>query len=354
MTTFAELTTTAVSAAEAELITPGTREELIEAYRTLTEEDEHFLIIAGGSNTIVSDEGFPGPVLRIVTRGLEFEDADGHVLVRAEAGESWSALVDRTVADGLSGIEALAGIPGSVGAAPVQNIGAYGQELADVLTRIELLDADTGEVEWVAAADLGLGYRTSVLKRAERVGLVLRVELQLTRVTKDAESGSAIGAPVKYAQLAKALDVEIGERVDVAAQRDAVLRLRASKGMVLDTADTDTRSSGSFFMNPIVRHEFARELPAGAPKFPAGEDEAGEPLTKLSAAWLIDHAGIKRGYALPGSGAAISTKHTLAITNQRSATAQDIIELARFVRARVQQEFGVVLVPEPNLIGLEI
>lgn len=377
MTTFAELTTTAVSEAEAELLTPATREALIEAYRSLLDSGEEFLVIAGGSNTIVGDDGFPGPVLRIATKGLEFEDVNGHVLVRAEAGESWPALVDRTVADGLSGIEALAGIPGSVGAAPVQNIGAYGQELSDVLTRIELLDADTGVLEWVAASELGLGYRTSVLKREERVGLVLRVELRLNRVTEgatDSTSDSATdsaevpetgvpakvgapvetGAPVKYLQLAKALGVEIGDRVDVATQRDAVLRLRASKGMVLDASDPDTRSSGSFFMNPIVRHEFARQLPAVAPKFGAGEDAAGEPLTKLSAAWLIDHAGIKRGFSLPGSKAAISSKHTLAITNRGGATAQEIIELARFVRARVQQEFGVVLIPEPNLIGLEI
>lgn len=348
MTTFAELTTTAVSYAEADLVTPSTREELIEAYQTLTDDFDEFIIIAGGSNTIVSDEGFPGRVLQIVTKGLEIEDADDHVLIRAEAGESWSALVDRTVAEGLSGIEALAGIPGSVGAAPVQNIGAYGQELADVLTRIELLDADTGDIEWVDARDLGLGYRTSVLKREERIGLVLRVELRLER------PGDGIGAPVKYAQLAKALGVDLDDRVDLAVQRDAVLRLRASKGMVLDATDTDTRSSGSFFVNPIVRSEFARELPTTAPKFAAGEDERGEALTKLSAAWLIDHAGVKKGYSLPGSGAAISTKHTLAITNRHNATAAEIVELARFVRARVQQEFGVLLIPEPNLIGLEI
>ncbi|MDJ1372232.1 UDP-N-acetylmuramate dehydrogenase [Gulosibacter molinativorax] len=348
MTTFAQLTTTAVSDAEADLVVPESREALIDAYLELVDEREPFLIIGGGSNTIVSDDGFPGRVLKIETRGLEFEDADGHVLVRAEAGESWPGLVDRAVFEGLSGIEALAGIPGSVGATPVQNIGAYGQELSDVLTRVELLDADTGAVEWVDAADLGLGYRTSVLKRRERVGLVLRVELRLTRV------GDGAGAPVQYAQLAKALGVEIGDRVDVAAQRDAVLRLRATKGMVLDASDPDTRSSGSFFVNPIVRHDFARELPSEAPRFPAGEGEDGEPLSKLSAAWLIDHAGVKRGFALPGSGAAISSKHTLAITNHDGATAQDIVELARFVRARVQQEFGVVLIPEPNLIGLEI
>lgn len=348
MTTFAELTTTQVSDATAQLVAPATRDALAAEYLRLVDMGEPFLVIGGGSNTIVADAGFDGEVLHVRTTGVtEEEDTDG-VLVTAEAGESWSALVDRTVADGLSGIEALAGIPGTVGAAPVQNIGAYGQELADVLERIEVVEADSGETRWIAADELGLGYRTSVLKRGELRALVLRVVLRLQRV------GDAAGAAVRYAQLAKALGVELGDRVPVAQQRDAVLRLRASKGMVLDPDDVDTRSSGSFFVNPVVHKEFAVDLPADAPKFDAGEDEDGRPLVKLSAAWLIDHAGVKRGFALPGSGAAISSKHTLAITNHDGATAEQIAELARFVRARVLQEFGVLLIPEPNLIGLEV
>ena len=306
------------------------------------------MCIRDRSNTIVSDSGFDGEVLHICTSGIEVADAGDGVLVTAEAGESWSKLVDRTVADGLSGIEALAGIPGTVGAAPVQNIGAYGQELADVLERIEVVEAETGEIRWVSASELGLGYRTSALKRRELRALVLRVVLRLQRV------GDAAGAAVRYAQLAKALGVELGDRVPVAQQRDAVLRLRASKGMVLDPGDPDTRSSGSFFVNPVVQREFVVDLPEDAPQFDAGADKDGRPLVKLSAAWLIDHAGVKRGFALPGSGAAISSKHTLAITNHDGATAEQIAELARFVRARVMQEFGVLLVPEPNLIGLEV
>ncbi|SJM63708.1 UDP-N-acetylmuramate dehydrogenase [Gulosibacter sp. 10] len=348
MTAFAELTTTAVSRAEADLLAPEGREGLVEAYRELTDSGERFLILAGGSNTIVGDEGFPGRVLHVRTRGIEIEDAGEDVLLRAEAGEPWVGLVDRAVAEGLSGIEALAGIPGAVGAAPVQNIGAYGQEVGDVLVRVELLDADTGEVEWVDAAELGLGYRTSVLKRGERTALVLRVELRLRRVAE------GDGATVRYAQLARALGVEIGDRVEVSAQRDAVLRLRASKGMVLDASDPDTRSSGSFFVNPIVHREFGGDLPADAPRFDAGEDEEGRPLVKLSAAWLIERSGIGKGFSLPGSRAAISSKHTLAITNRDGADAAEIAELARYVKARVQQEFGVLLVPEPNLIGLEV
>ena len=349
MTTFADLTTTRVSDAEAALIEPATRDELVAAYLDLVDAGAPFLVIAGGSNTIVADEGFAGPVLRVAVRGIEEERvADDAVLLRVAAGESWSALVDATVDRGLSGIEALAGIPGSVGAAPVQNIGAYGQELADVLTRIEFLDADTGEIAWLDAVELGLGYRTSSLKRGEHRGLVLAVELRLARVP-DGE-----GAPVRYAQLANAVGVELGARVDVRAQRDAVVRLRAAKGMVLDAGDPDTRSSGSFFMNPIVPFEFARSLTTEMPRFDAGTDADGAPLVKLSAAWLIDHAGVKKGYALPHSGAAISSKHTLAITNHDGATAEQIAELARFVVLRVEQEFGVTLRPEPNLIGLEV
>lgn len=346
MTRFADLTTTRVSDAEAHLIAPQTRAELIEAYRDLVAEPH--LILGGGSNTIVGDEGLERTVLRVTTTGVEVEDDGDSVLVRAQAGESWSALVDRAVAEGLSGIEALAGIPGSVGAAPVQNIGAYGQELASVLTRVELLDAETGEVQWIPAADLGLGYRTSALKRGELTGLVLAIEVRLTRAGDDS------GTPVRYEQLARALGVDIGARVPAAAQRDAVLALRASKGMVLDPDDPDTYSTGSFFMNPIVRRSLVTELPADAPRFDAGEDADGRDLVKLSAAWLIDHAGVRKGFALPGSGAAISSKHTLAITNRSGATAEQIAELARYVIVRVRQEFGIELHPEPNLFGLRV
>lgn len=340
MTTFAELTTTQVSAATADVITPATRAKLAETY--LGHCDDPLLIIAGGSNTIVADDGFDGPVLRVATTGREQDG--GRILI--DAGEPWSQLVDDMVAGGLAGIEALAGIPGSVGAAPVQNIGAYGGELADTLTRVELADADRGEVRWVRAAELGFGYRTSALKRGEIRGLVLRVELQL-----QPEDG---GTPVRFAQLAAALGVELGTRVPIAAQRDAVLALRRSKGMVLDPADPDTRSTGSFFLNPIVHREFATTLPADAPRFDAGQDAAGEPLVKLSAAWLIDHVGVPKGFALPGSRAAVSTKHTLALTNRGGATAEDIAELARYVRARVGAEYGVWLQPEANLVGIEL
>lgn len=346
MTRFADIITTRVSDADAHLVEPGTREELIEAYRELA--DRPHLVLGGGSNTIVGDDGLEAEVLRVSTRGIEVEDEGHAVLVRVQAGEPWSELVDRTVADGLSGIEALAGIPGSAGAAPVQNIGAYGQELASVLTRVEFLDAETDEIRWIPASELGLGYRTSALKRGELHGLVLAIEMRLER------AGDETGAPVRYAQLAQALGVEPGTRVPAAEQRDAVLALRASKGMVLDPDDPDTYSTGSFFVNPIVRRSLVVGLPAGAPRFEAGEDEDGNELVKLSAAWLIDHAGIRKGFSLPGSGAAISSKHTLAITNRAGATAEQIAELARYVIVRVRQEYGIDLHPEPNLLGLRV
>ncbi|MBF4552435.1 UDP-N-acetylmuramate dehydrogenase [Pseudoclavibacter sp. VKM Ac-2888] len=351
MTRLSELTTTQVGGEATQLVAPATRPELIAAAEELFANYEQPLILGGGSNTIATDDRIDEPVLHVVTKGIHQLDGPvdkvGQARVRIDAGESWSALVDYAVARNWSGIEALAGIPGSVGATPVQNIGAYGQELSDVLARIEFYDADADTVRWIDAADLGLGYRTSAIKRGELRGVVTRVELDLVEMPEGQSE------PVRYDQLARALDVPLGERMPVHVVRDAVIRLRASKGMVLDAHDRDSVSSGSFFMNPIVRSSFASELPE-MPKFDAGKDEDGSPLVKLSAAWLIDHAGVQKGFSLPGSNAAISSKHTLAITNRGGATAEQIVELARFVRARVEAEYGVRLVNEPVLVDLTI
>jgi UDP-N-acetylmuramate dehydrogenase len=353
------------------------RDELVDTLLGLWAVGEDWMVLGGGSNSLISDEGVEGTVIRIATRGVEVgeERADGTVLVRVQAGEPWDALVARTVADGLAGLEALSGIPGSTGASPVQNIGAYGQEVADVLEGVDLLDYETGRVERLTAADLGLGYRTSSLKRG-RVGVVLSVDFALTR----GEGPDALGLPVAYPQLAGALGVELGDRVPVARVRETVLALRASKGMVLDDADPDTWSAGSFFTNPIVSAAFARTLPADAPRWPqedppqdlvvplgdawevadAIEREAAarrrrEPAgVKLSAAWLIEHSGVHRGFRLPGSGAAVSSKHTLALTNRGTATAEDVAALARYVQGRVMSEHGVILQPEPVLVGLSL
>lgn len=364
MTAFADLTTLRVGGPIERLVEPATRDDLIAAARTAWGEPEDWMIIGGGSNLLVADDGVPGTVIRVGHRGIE-RATNGVPRLRVEAGESWDVVVAAAVEQGLAGIEALSGIPGTAGAAPVQNIGAYGQELADVLEAIDFLDFDSGEVTTIPAADLDFGYRTSSLKQG-RLGVVLSLELAL-------RDEGGLGTPVAYAQLATALGVELGARVPIAEVRRAVLALRASKGMVLDPADPDSVSAGSFFTNPIVSESFARALPAAAPRFPITPDDApprvlplgseippvdevssGEFMVKLSAAWLIEQAGIGRGFALPGSRAAISSKHTLALVNRGGATASEIAQLAGFVQTRVESEFGVRLQPEPMLVGVQL
>jgi UDP-N-acetylmuramate dehydrogenase len=252
-TPLAELTTMRVGGAARELLTPQTRDDLIAATLEVWGSGEDWFVLGGGSNLVVADEGFDGTVIRVVTRGIETVSDDGsRVVLRVQAGEPWDDLVAHTVDNGLAGIEALSGIPGSTGAAPVQNIGAYGQEISSSLVAIEFLDYLSGDLQRLTAAELAFDYRTSALKQGTR-GLVVAVELALVR--------SAEGAPVAYAQLASSLGVELGTRVGLREVRDTVLALRASKGMVLDPADPDSVSCGSFFTNPIVGENFARTLP---------------------------------------------------------------------------------------------
>jgi UDP-N-acetylmuramate dehydrogenase len=309
---------------------------------------------------VVSDEGFDGTVILVQSRGVErLASPDGVVRLRVQAGEPWDALVAHTVEQGWAGIEALSGIPGSCGAGPIQNIGAYGQELSSSLVAIDFLDYLSGSVERLVAEELELGYRTSALKQG-REGVVVAIEVEL--------AASADGA-VAYPQLASALGVELGSRVPLAQVRAGVLALRAAKGMLLDDADPDSVGCGSFFTNPIVGENFARGLPGDAPRWPV-EPEPEDlvvPLgsvlpahsessdrVKLSAAWLIEQAGIGKGFALPGSRAAISSKHTLAITNRGGATAAEVAELARYIEAMVLSRFGVNLFPEPVPVGIEL
>lgn len=390
---FADFTTLRVGGPIDRLVTATTPEELVALVREVEESGAPWMVLGGGSNLLVGDDGFRGTVIRIATRGIEARPGDeaGTVRVRVQAGENWDELVAFTVAQGYAGLEALSGIPGSVGASPVQNIGAYGQELSDVLIGIEFLDEGADEPRFMAADELELGYRTSVLKQGLR-GVVVSVEFALHDTTAEREVlGEAVGRPVAYAQLAQALGVQVGDRVPVARVREAVLALRSGKGMVLDPDDPDSVSAGSFFTNPIVSEHIARTLPGDAPRWYVAPDEpdeviplaeleaaspldaflahqaaleraeqqstdaaASEPLVKLSAAWLIEHSGIRRGFALPGSRAGISTKHTLALTNRGGASADEIAQLARFVQGRVQAEFGITLHPEPVLVGLEL
>ncbi|GAA4065944.1 UDP-N-acetylmuramate dehydrogenase [Agromyces indicus] len=389
---FADLTTLRVGGPIGRLVTATTPDQLVAHVREAEASGGPWMVLGGGSNLLVGDDGFAGTVVHIATRGIEVHpgDDEGTVRLRVQAGENWDELVAFTVTRGYSGLEALSGIPGSVGASPVQNIGAYGQEVSDALIGIEFLDEGADEPRFMSADELELGYRTSVLKQGLR-GVVVSVEFALHDTTAEREVlGEPVGRPVAYAQLAQALGVQLGDRVPVARVREAVLALRSGKGMVLDPDDPDSVSAGSFFTNPIVSEHVARTLPGDAPRWyldpdepdevtPLAELEArspldaflahqaeveqaeqrsdaapDEPLVKLSAAWLIEHSGIRRGFALPGSRAGISTKHTLALTNRGGASAEEIAQLARFVQGRVQAEFGITLHPEPVLIGLEL
>jgi len=332
------LTTMRVGGPAREVVAPATEAALVAAARDAWSTGEEWLVLGGGSNLVVSDAGFDGTVIRVVTTGIEVQEDAAGMRLRVQAGEPWDALVARAVAEGWAGIEALSGIPGSTGAAPIQNIGAYGQELSSTLVSIDFLDYSTEEVQRVPAAELGLGYRTSALKRG-RAGVVLAIELALA---------AARDSLVSDAQLATALGVPIGSRVPTAVIRSGVLALRASKGMVLDAGDPDSVSCGSFFTNPIVSELFAHRLPPEVPRWLQDDDAS----VKLSAAWLIERSGVSRGFALPGSQAAISAKHTLAIVNRGGATASQVAELARYVRARVSAKFGIELQPEPALVGM--
>ncbi|MDQ1583781.1 MAG: UDP-N-acetylmuramate dehydrogenase, partial [Microbacteriaceae bacterium] len=258
------LTTLRVGGLPERVVHPKTTEELVEAAREVWASGDNWLLLGGGSNTVASDDGFDGTVIRIATRGIERIPADGVVRLRVQAGEPWDELVAHTVHEGWSGIEALTGIPGLVGAAPVQNIGAYGQELSSTLVAVDFLDFATGEVRRMPAAELELGYRTSVFKQG-LAGIVLTVELDLAE--NDDVTGAALSRPVAYAQLADELGVTVGTRVPAVELRRAVLSLRASKGMILDAADPDSVSAGSFFTNPVVSENFARSLPADAPRW---------------------------------------------------------------------------------------
>lgn len=367
-----ELTTLHVGGPAFRVISPTTTADLVRETLDVWQTGEDWLVLGGGSNLVVADDGFPGAVIRVLTHGIERlpDESEGVIRLRAQAGESWDELVEYTVSNGWAGIEALSGIPGSSGAAPIQNIGAYGQEIASSLVGIEFLDELSGEVEWLDAAELELGYRTSALKQGRR-GVVLSIELRLT------ETIGGLSQPVQYPQLASALGIVLGETVPLVELRDAVIALRSSKGMILDSLDPDSVSAGSFFTNPIVSEEFARTLPTDAPRWPTAEVENAPIITpldaldgpldppfvrgtpaertvKLSAAWLIEHSGIRRGFRLPGSAAAVSSKHTLALVNTGASTAAEITELARYIQTRVLGEFGVILQPEPLLIGVQV
>ncbi|ALJ21328.1 UDP-N-acetylmuramate dehydrogenase [Microbacterium sp. No. 7] len=368
-----ELTTLRVGGTPARMVEATTRDELVETLRALWDDREPWLVLGGGSNVLVADEPFDGTVVLIRTQGVKRlpSPREGFERLRVQAGHEWDRLVAFTVDEGLAGIAAMSGIPGTAGAAPIQNIGAYGQEVVQTLVEVELLDESTGEVSVVPAAELGLGLRTSVLKQhygsvPVRPAVVLSITLELERVGRG-------DVPVRGAQLRQALGLDASAAVSLAWIRETVLRIRAGKGMVLDETDADTHSAGSFFQNPVVSASFARTLPDDCPRWPMAPD--ADPVTviplgswdgqvpvrrpavpdvKLSAAWLIEHVGLRKGFRLPRSRAGLSTKHALALTNRGGATAGEVAELARLAVQRVQSDFGIILQPEPVLVGVEL
>lgn len=316
-----------------------TEKQLIDTVADCDSRGEPVLVLGGGSNVLIADEGFDGTVVKVATRGVRAEAADcSGAQLEVAAGETWDDLVARAVAAQWSGMETLSGIPGSVGAVPIQNVGAYGAEVATLIQRVRTWDRAEGAIRTFAAAECGFGYRDSRFKREKGRHLVLRVDFQLPL--------GELGQPVRYPELARALGVEVGQRAPAARVRETVLAIRRRKGMVLDANDHDTWSAGSFFTNPILTPEQAASLPAEAPRFPAGEG------VKTSAAWLIQHAGFPAGH---GSGPArLSTRHVLALTNRGHATTADVLALAREIRDGVRERFGITLVPEANLVGVSI
>lgn len=348
-----QLTTAAIGGPAGTFVEARTEGEIIEAVRSADAAGEPLLILSGGSNLLISDDGFPGTVVRIASEGftVNAEDSCGGVSVVVQAGHNWDALVQHAVLHAWSGIEALSGIPGSTGATPVQNVGAYGSDVSQTIAAVRTWDRERNAVKTFTNSELKFGYRDSILKQTTNNGspryVVLTVEFQLPL--------GRMSAPIRYAELARSLGVEVGKRAYSNDVRREVLKLRASKGMVWDPKDRDTYSTGSFFTNPIVPAQVAAALPAEAPRYPAGQDG----MVKLSAAWLIDQAGFGKGFGLAedsvsGGRASLSTKHTLAITNRGTASAKDLVAVAREVRSGVERRFGITLHPEPLLIGLEL
>ena len=326
------------------VVTLTDTDEVIQSVRALAAEGEPTLVLGGGSNVVIADEGFPGTVILIRTQGIRVVEAEsGTVTVEVDAGTVWDEVVATAVAEGWSGLECLSGIPGSAGATPIQNVGAYGQEVAEVITGVRVLDRHTGQVVTMPPERCGFGYRTSVFKCSDR-WVVLSTTFRLRR--------RAASGPLRYPELAAAVGLRTGDVAPLAEVRQAVLELRRRKGMVIDPADPDTRSVGSFFTNPVLDAAGYADLvdrAGGEPPSWPGEDGT----VKVSAAWLIEKAGFGKGYG-HGNKVAISGKHTLALTNRGGGTAEALLALAREIRDGVHARFGVTLRPEPVLVNCEL
>ncbi len=364
MTDLRDHTTLGVGGPAKTFVPVATEADLIDAVRAADAAGEPALLIGGGSNLVIADEGFPGTVIAIATRGVRYEPgADGRVAVTAAAGEDWDDVVAGAVAQGLAGLECLSGIPGRSGATPIQNVGAYGQEVAEAITTVRVFDRKTSEIRIIPNDACRFSYRSSLFKTRTSLqgGLGGRAvpPWGSRYVVLDVTFGLArdpLSKPVKYAELASELGVRMGERVAVGEARTGVLKIRARKGMVLSHGDPDSRSAGSFFTNPVLSAaEFARleTAAARAGAGPVPRFDGGGGRVKVPAAWLIEHAGFGKGYGAPGR-ARVSSKHTLALVNAGGATTADLIALAREIRAGVHAAFAVTLDPEPTLVGVTL
>jgi UDP-N-acetylmuramate dehydrogenase len=338
MTDLRDFTSLRVGGPAKNFVEAHNEEEIIAAL--IAAGDSPVLILGGGTNLLISDQGFAGTVIHITNNSLVAEvDACSGATLTIGAGENWDDFVALTIERGFAGLETLSGIPGTIGAAPIQNIGAYGHEVSEFITRVRTYDRKAQSIKTFTNLECEFEYRSSIFKKNPGQFIILDVQFQI-RIGDSSD-------PITYLELAKKLDLQMGDKAPVNAVRKAVLELRASKGMLLSPDDHDSWSAGSFFTNPVVSQQAADALPDAAPKWPLIDGRV-----KISAAWLIENAGIHKGDEV--GGARISTKHVLALTNAGDATATDLIELAKIAQAKVYEKFAIKLEPEVNLVGLSL
>ena len=340
MEALSNFTTLKVGGPAQKIVHAHTEDELVEFVKAADKAGEQVLILGGGSNLLISDAGFAGTVIRVESKGnaLDYDACSGG-MIEVSAGEDWDKFVALTIEKGFADLESLSGIPGTIGGAPIQNIGAYGHEVSETIARVKAYDRTKGEITTFTNEQCRFSYRNSVFKAEAGRYVILNVTFQLRK--------GEHSLPITYAELAKFLSINIGDRAPVVEVRKAVLQLRGRKGMLIDAGDVNSNSAGSFFVNPILNKEIADKLPLDAPRWPQTDGRV-----KTSAAWLMEHAGVSKGEKL--AGAQISNKHVLALTNSGDATAGDIVELAKMARAKVFEKFGVKLEAEVQLVGLDL
>lgn len=339
MEQLSNFTTLRVGGPARKIVHAHTENELIEFVKAADKNNEQVLILGGGSNLLISDAGFEGTVIRVESKGnaLDYDACSGG-MIEVSAGEDWDKFVALTIDKGFADLESLSGIPGTVGGAPIQNIGAYGHEVSETVARVKTFDRQKSEIVTFSNSECKFSYRHSIFKEELGRYVILNVTFQLRKGEQS--------LPIAYTELAKHLSVNIGDRVKVTDVRKAVLQLRASKGMLIDSKN-EINSAGSFFINPILSKEIADSLPPEAPRWQQPDGKV-----KTSAAWLMEHAGITKGEKL--AGAQISNKHVLALTNSGDATAEDIVELAKKARKKVFEKFGIKLQAEVQLVGVDL